>query len=125
MAHSHISSFAASAALSLNFIPVSEKLCKNNHQMWRAQVFLALRGAQLAGYISPTTQPTPSFLPPPKGDDKKNTPPTPNPDFEVWMAEDQQVLNYLLSSLSAASSSSLRLRRQWRWHGLPLKECRH
>jgi len=68
--------------------------------MWRAQVLSALRGAQLTDYISPMAQPPPSFLPPPKGDDKKATPPTPNPNFEVCMAKDQQVLNYLLSSLS-------------------------
>jgi hypothetical protein len=57
---------------------MSEKLGKNNHQMWRAQVLSALRGAQLTGYINPTTQPPPSFLPPSKGDDMKNTPATPN-----------------------------------------------
>jgi hypothetical protein len=39
------------------------------------------------------------------------------------MAKDQQVLNYLLSSLSTTSSPSLRLQRKWRRHGPPLKEC--
>lgn len=81
-------SSTTSAAPSLNFILVSEKRNKNNHQMWCAQVLLVLWGAQLANYISPTAQPPVPFLPPPKGDDKKDTPPMPYPQFEVWIAKD-------------------------------------
>lgn len=58
-----------------------------------------LRGAQLASFISASVQPPAPFLPP-KSDDKKDASPTPNPEYDPWIAKDQQVLNYLLSSLS-------------------------
>lgn len=67
---------AASASPLLGF-PVTEKLSRNNHQMWQAQVLSVLTGAQLAGFIE---------------DDK-------NSEYEVWVAKDQQVLSYLLPSL--------------------------
>jgi hypothetical protein len=44
-------------------------------------------------------QPPASYLIPAKGDDDKK-PPMPNPNYEAWIAKDQQVLSYLLSSLS-------------------------
>ena len=34
------------------------------------------------------------------GDDDKKESPVPNPNYETWIAKDQQLLNYLLSSLS-------------------------
>jgi hypothetical protein len=45
------SSSAASAAPSLGF-PMTEKLTRTNHPLWKAQVVSALRVAQLAGYIN-------------------------------------------------------------------------
>jgi hypothetical protein len=35
-----------------------------------------------------------------KGDHNKKESPIPNPNYETWITKDQQVLNYLLSSLS-------------------------
>jgi hypothetical protein len=37
-------------------MPISEKLMKNNHVLWRAQVLAVLRGAQLAGFLDGTTK---------------------------------------------------------------------
>jgi hypothetical protein len=93
------SSSAASAAISLGFLLVTEKLSRNNHQMWKAQVLSALRGAQVASYIDPVVQPPPLFLPL-KDDKKEEEPPIANPEFAQWVAKDQQVMSYLLTSLS-------------------------
>ena len=32
--------------------PVTEKLTKNNHALWKAQVRAAIRGARLQGYLT-------------------------------------------------------------------------
>jgi hypothetical protein len=39
------------------FLPVSEKLNRNNFQSWRAQVLSALKGAQLAKFLNPVVKP--------------------------------------------------------------------
>jgi hypothetical protein len=84
---------------------MSEKLTRNNFLMWHLQVMSALYDAPLARYIKLTCQPLEMYLTPvkkddgAKGDDNKESP-IPNPNYETWIAKDQQVLNYLLSSLS-------------------------
>jgi hypothetical protein len=60
----------------------------------------ALRGSQLARYIQPDAQPLSSFLAPEKGKEDSKEPPQPNPEYEVWVAKDQTILNYLLSNMS-------------------------
>jgi len=86
--------------VSLSRFSLTEKLAHNNHQMWRAQVLSALRGAQLVGFISASAQPPAAFLPQPKDSKNKDVAPLPNPEYETWIAKDQQVLKYLLSSMS-------------------------
>ena len=66
--------------------PVTKKLARNNHRVWRAQILSVLRGAQVSSFIHPMAKPPEAFLPP-KGDDKKE-PPMPNPEFKTWMAKD-------------------------------------
>ena len=69
--------------------------------MWQAQVLSALRGAQAEHFIDPTTRPPEKYLAP-KGDKKTDDePPVVNPEYEKWVAKDQQVLSYLLTSLFA------------------------
>lgn len=70
--------------------------------MWHAQVSSTIRGAQLTGYIKPGAAPLAEFL-----EDDASTAtggnkadPVPNPDYEKWIARDQQVLSYLFGSLS-------------------------
>lgn len=101
------SSAAAFAGFSpLGFLPVTEKLTRNNHAMWEAQVLSALRGAQVVHFLDPSTQPPEKFIA--TKDEKKSDaaaktgdkPPVLNPEFEQWVAKDQQVLSYLLTSLS-------------------------
>lgn len=85
-------SSASAAAPSFDF-PATEKLVKNNFQMWKAQVMSALRGAQVASFINPAA------ATPPKTVDKPDDQ-VPNPGYDLLVAKDQQILNYLLSSLS-------------------------
>ena len=75
--------------------PVTEKLTRNNHTLWKAQVLSTLKGAQVAQFLSSATPIPPKTVAktPEKPDDKI-------PDYDVWAAKDQQILNYLLSSLS-------------------------
>ncbi|XP_066385162.1 uncharacterized protein [Miscanthus floridulus] len=70
--------------------------------MWRAQVVSSLKGAQLTGFIKPLAKPSLEFVPAILSGNKpdKNVDPLPNPDYEKWVAKDQQVLSYLFSSLS-------------------------
>jgi hypothetical protein len=43
--------------------PVTEKLTKNNFQLWKAQVMSALRGAQVAHYINVGVEAPPKIVP--------------------------------------------------------------
>jgi hypothetical protein len=70
--------------------PVTEKLVKNNHPLWRAQVLSALHGVQVAGHVPEKEIP--------KGATRADL--VPNLDYEIWEVRDHQVLNYLLSPLS-------------------------
>jgi hypothetical protein len=92
-----MASFSAQPAAHSIGYPPTEKLRRNNFKMWKAQVISAINGAQMMHTISPT------FVPPPKEIAKSADKPTekiPNPEYAAWFAKDQQVLNYLLSSLS-------------------------
>jgi hypothetical protein len=84
--------------------PVSEKLTKLNHPTWRAQVLTAIRGAHLEGFLTGKTE-APATEIVSKDNDGK-TIKTPNPVHESWLAQDQQVLSFLLSSLSKEILSS-------------------
>ncbi|XP_021321638.1 uncharacterized protein LOC110437500 [Sorghum bicolor] len=98
MAFHLASSSGASTVPSFGF-SVTEKLAHNNYPMWKMQVLSALKGAQLASFINSEAKPPSSFLEPMKVEDKKEPPKT-NPEFESWVAKDQTVLHFLLSSLS-------------------------
>jgi hypothetical protein len=86
----------------IGFIPVSEKLSRNNYNMWRLQVMSAIRGAQLGEYILPAAKAPEMYLTSLKADgtvdDKKD--PVPNPAYTTWISKEQTVLNFILSSLS-------------------------
>jgi len=69
--------------------------------MWYAQVSATLKGAECWRYISPSATPPSEFITPASPADS-STPkpdPTPNPEYNKWIAKDQQVLSYLFSSL--------------------------
>jgi hypothetical protein len=77
--------------------PVSEKLSKQNQATWKAQVVATMHGARLEGYL------TDKIIKPvvelDAKDGEKEIKIT-NPDYEDWLAVDQQVLSFLLASAS-------------------------
>jgi hypothetical protein len=88
------SSSAAFAVVSpLGFLPITEKLTRNNYPMWKAQVMSALRGAEVVHFIDPVVQPPTCHLPP-KEDKKVDEVPV-------------EVLSYLLTSLSREIGSQV------------------
>jgi hypothetical protein len=115
------SSSVAPAAPSIAF-SVSKKLTRNNHPLWRAQVLAAIRGAQLASFISPTTKPPSPFLDP--GDDKKAKP-KPNPNYDPWVAKDQQVLSFILRRCPGKSLVRCPLPKLLLQLGPQSRECLH
>jgi hypothetical protein len=79
-------------------IPISEKLTKTNYLLWRAQVMPALREAQFKGLLtSDDMLPAKQII---VMNDDKMTTSTTNPAYVAWVARDQAVLGYLLSSLT-------------------------
>ena len=74
--------------------PVSEKLTKNNHATWKAQVVATIRGARLEGYLTGKTKMPAAELVSKDGDKVANS------AYEDWLASDQQVLSFLLASVS-------------------------
>jgi hypothetical protein len=91
-----VSSSATTSIMAMQ--PICDKLNKQNHATWKAQVLAAVRGLRLEGYLTgkiaaPTTE----------ADEKDNNGKpikVPNPAYEAWVAQDQQVLSFILSSLS-------------------------
>jgi hypothetical protein len=77
--------------------PVYEKLSKQNQVTWKAQVVATMHGARLEGYL------TDKIIKPvvelDAKDGEKEIKIT-NPDYEDWLAVDQQVLSFLLASAS-------------------------
>jgi hypothetical protein len=84
----------------------TEKLIKTNHSVWYAQVHAAIRGARLMGHLTGESKLPPVEVPQVGPDGKEvmsssgKTLMVPNPEFKNWEATDQQVLSYLLGSLS-------------------------
>jgi hypothetical protein len=97
MAFNSSSSSTASAIL---LQPIFEKLTRANFPVWKALVMSALRGAQLHQFLDGKTEFPEKEL---TLEDKKMK--IPNPDYVRVAAKEQQVLNYLLSSLSRDSGA--------------------
>jgi hypothetical protein len=85
----------------MTLMPVSEKLMRNNHTLWHAQALAVLRGAQLAGFLDGTNKAPPEKIQLAKKSDKEGeVEEVSNPAYELWKAHEQQVLSYLLTSVS-------------------------
>lgn len=75
-------------------VSVTEKLSKPNHALWKAQVRSAIRGTRLEGHLTGVTKAPPMEI---KDKDGKAAI---NPEFQEWETRDQQILNFLFSSLA-------------------------
>jgi hypothetical protein len=78
--------------------PVTEKLTKLNHALWHAQVRAVICGTRLLGFITGDSKAPPSKIMQKDTIGKKVE--VLNLEYEDWEATNQQVLSYLLSSLS-------------------------
>lgn len=76
---------------------VTEKLTRHNFSMWKAQIMHAIRGAQLEGFLDGKAIELPKEIEV-LIDAKKVS--TSNEAYAKWIAADQKVLGYLLSTVS-------------------------
>jgi len=74
------SSSASAAIPSLGYL-VTEKLVRNNHPLWKAQVLSALKGAQVAHFLNSATEISAKTIA--KLD--KPTEQVPNPEYISWV----------------------------------------
>jgi hypothetical protein len=94
----------ASCSSSTTIVPsafsmqISEKLTKSNYLLWHAQVMSAIRIAELEGFLTDAEK-APSKIITSK-DHKGQVVEEHNPAYSQWVARDQVVLGYLLSSLT-------------------------
>lgn len=79
-------------------IPITEKLSKSNHAMWRAQILAVVQGSRLAGHLTGAI-PAPAEEIADKDAAGKEVM-VPNLTFEEWYAKDQQVLSFVFGSLA-------------------------
>jgi hypothetical protein len=89
---------AAAAVPSILSISISEKLTKSNYPLWRVQVLLAVHATQLEGLLTGDEQAPEEFII--VNNDNKTTTKQRNLAYVSWVARDQVVLSYLLSSLT-------------------------
>jgi hypothetical protein len=79
-------------------VPISEKLTKSNYPLWSAQILPAIRAARLEGLLSGAEESPEEYISVTNAD--KTVVKQPNPAYSAWVARDQAVLGYLLSSLT-------------------------
>jgi hypothetical protein len=86
---------SSTMAVPTSLQPISEKLTRANFPIWKALVLSALKGAQLQDFRDGKEVFPPNEL---VAEDKKTK--FANPEYAKMAAREQQVLDYLLSSLS-------------------------
>ncbi|CAO2148216.1 unnamed protein product [Urochloa humidicola] len=79
-------------------LAILEKLGKNNLQLWKLEVLPAIRGAQLEGHLD-SKIPMPAKEVTAKDGEGKEIK-IPNPEYATWVAQDQQVLSYLPTTMT-------------------------
>jgi hypothetical protein len=98
MASSTASAAAILVAISpLGLFSITEKLTRNNYNMWKIQVLSGLKGAQMFHFIDPAVKSPEKFITP-KSEKKldgelkpaEEVAPILNPEFEILVAKDQQ-----------------------------------
>jgi hypothetical protein len=93
---------SGSNMMAATLMSVTKKLTRNNHVLWRAQVLAVLRGAPLTGFLDGTTKAPAEKIHMAKksGKEEGEAEEASNPAFELWKAQEHQVLSYLLTSFS-------------------------
>jgi hypothetical protein len=92
---------SSSAMMTINLMPISEKLVCSNYVIWKAQVLAVLRSAQLAGFLDGSSKaPADKIKIKSQKGTKVDFEEVSNPAYEAWKAQEQHVLSYLLTSVS-------------------------
>ena len=81
-----MASSTSTSATSLT-LPVSEKLTRDNHLLWKAQVLPAIFGAQLMSILEGKTLAPSPTMEVENAEKKKEV--VPNPEYGQWLAKDQ------------------------------------
>ncbi|GFP84907.1 retrovirus-related pol polyprotein from transposon tnt 1-94 [Phtheirospermum japonicum] len=84
-----LSSQSSNSTIQLQNQLISIKLNDSNYLLWKIQVYTAVRGYGLEGYLTGEIRPPPQF-----------TEGSVNPEFLLWVYQDQLLASWLLSSLS-------------------------
>jgi hypothetical protein len=89
-------SLSSTTVLSILIGLISEKLTISNYPLWSAQVLPAIRATQLQDLTGDEKPPEKDVTVMVEGKSATQR----NPAYTAWMAHDQAVLGYLLSSLT-------------------------
>jgi hypothetical protein len=79
---------------------IAKKLNKTNYSLWKAQVLPILRGAQLQGYLDGTNVAPAKMIKGKTTRDKEEATQEVNPEYVQWSTIEQQVLIFLLMSMT-------------------------
>jgi hypothetical protein len=80
--------------------PPTQLLTRQNFLVWKALVFRALRGARALSLIDGSDKAPQETMEVEDDNDAKKTVTVDNPAYDHWIARDQQVLWFLLNTLS-------------------------
>jgi hypothetical protein len=95
-----MASFSSMSMAPLLGYAVVEKLTKTNYSLWKVQVLHILRGAQLQGYLDGSTVAPDKKISIKPTRDKTEVTQVVNPKYVQWSALEQQVLGFLLTSMT-------------------------
>ena len=80
---------------------ITEKLTRENFLVWKAQVLPHIKAAGMTGFIDGSVKEPPAVIVTEKDVAGKKEPTSaPNPEHAIWVTQDQQVLTFLIASLS-------------------------
>jgi hypothetical protein len=88
---------------------ITEKLNKTNYSLWKAQVLPILQGAQLQGYLDGTNVTPAKTIEGKSTGVKEEATQEVNPEYVQWSATEQQVLGFLLMSMTRCHGPSFNL----------------
>lgn len=89
--------------------PFSLKLDRNNFPLWKTMVFTIIRGHRLEGYLNGQKECPPEVLCVDRVDTNgaSFTETQRNPEFEVWIVNDQLLMGWLYGSMSETIASEV------------------
>ncbi|KAK1611309.1 hypothetical protein QYE76_034982 [Lolium multiflorum] len=93
-----MASSSSTSAAAIIGAPPATKLTRANFMYWHAQVLPTLRGARVMGLLDGSDSSPPEVLE--AEDENKKKVSIPNPAYDTWITRDQQVVSFLVNSLS-------------------------